>query len=274
MPGNDDDPWVSSDEQKLRFAGLYLLEYMINRPQVFQVWLESEDSDLEPILEWLMVQGWVDIREEKEYVPTQAGRGVIEKFMQRFAKFVYFFDIFSAVDLEAGEFAFAKYFDFTEDHEWKQYLGDERFEDLRVAVAEFLDIDAVEIVFMSFIREDRFGRDAAGWQFDLLLGTVWDEILEICNEAIDVSELGYESEGKVISGEDVMSDILGQGAAQLGELLADAQRLLDGKPLTLPDGRPVDRVVDPVAFPAASEFNFSNYIQPEGRDPFWEENWC
>ncbi|MBG7607966.1 MAG: hypothetical protein IZT59_08080 [Verrucomicrobia bacterium] len=269
----EDEPWEISDEQKLRFAGLYLLEYMINRPQVFAVWLEKNDSDLEPILEYLMVQSWVEIREKKEYIPTQAGRGVIEKFMQRFAKFVYFFDIFSAVDLGSGEFAFAKYFDFTEEPDWKQFLADERWEDLRIAVAEYLDIDAVEIVFMSFIREDRFGKNAEGWQFDLLLGTVWDEILEICNEAIDISELGYQEAGETVSGDAVMGDILAQGATLLSELQADAKRVLEGKPLTLPNGQPVDRVVEPVAFPNASEFDFSSYIQPQGRDPFWEENW-
>ena len=273
MAETDDDPWTIDDAQKLRFAGLYLLEYMINRPQVFAVWLERGDSDLEPVLEWLMVQGWVEIRDEKEYVPTQPGRDVIEKFMRRFAKFVYFFDVFSAVDLESGEFAFADYFNFTDEKPWKEHLAQERFEDLRIAVAEYLDIDAVEIVFMSFIREDRFGRDAEGWQFDLLLGTVWDEILEICNEAIDLSELGYQADGETIPGEVVMQDVLTQGAALLGNLLADAERVLQAKPLTLPNGKPIDRIVAPVEFPAASEFDFETYVQPEGRDPFWEENW-
>lgn len=273
MPEEDDDPWVISEEQKLRFAGLYLLEYMINHPQIFAMWLEKDDTELEPILEWLLVQGWIEIRAEKEYVPNQAGRQVIEKFLNRYAKFVYFFDVFSAVDLGAGEFAFSRFFDFADQEPWLAYLGEERFEDLRVAVAEYLDIDAVEIVFMSFIREDRFGRDASGWQFDLLLGTVWDDIVTICNSALDVSELGYDHDGSHIHGEQVMSDILTQGAAILGDLHRDADKFLGKSRLGTDRGSAADKVVEPVRFPNASEFDFNTYIQPENRDPFWEENW-
>lgn len=269
----DDDPWVVSDEQKLRFAGLYLLEYMINRPEIFALWLENNDADLEPVLEWLLTRGWVEIREQKEYVPSQAGREIITRFLDRYARFVYFFDVFSAVDLAAGEFAFARFFAFDSQEEWLEHLNQERFEDLRVAVAEYLDIDAVEIVFMSFIREDRFGRDAAGWQFDLLLGTVWDEILEICNEAIDVSELGYEADGEEIPGERVLEDILAQGAELLGDLRRSADRILGRDSLTGGGGDPSKQAVEPVRFPDASEFDFETYIKNPTRDPFWEENW-
>lgn len=269
----DDDPWVISEDRKLRFAGLYLLEYMINRPQVFALWLERDDAELEPILEWLLVRGWIEIREERDYVPNAAGRLVIEKFLQRYAKFVYFFDVFSAVDLGAGEFAFARYFEFDSQEEWLGFLHQDRFEDLRVAVAEFLDIDAVEIVFMSFLREDRFGRDAAGWQFDLLLGTVWNEIIEICNSALDVEELGYDSDGSRITGEEVMSDILAQGAGLLARLHQEADRLLGKPALTVGRDQQAAAVVEPVRFPKPEEFDFDTYIKPEGRDPFWEENW-
>ena len=45
MPDDiDDDPWTVSDEQKLRFAGIFLLEYMINHPRIFQLWLEDKDE--------------------------------------------------------------------------------------------------------------------------------------------------------------------------------------------------------------------------------------
>ena len=273
LTDEDDDPWVISAEQKLRFAGLYLLEYMINRPQIFALWLERDDAELEPILEWLLVQEWIEIREEKDYVPNAAGRAVIEKFLTRYAKFVYFFDVFSGVDLGSGEFAFSRYFEFTSHDEWLEFLNQEQFEDLRVAVAEYLDIDAVEIVFMSFLREDRFGRNAAGWQFDLLLGTVWDEIVEICNSALDVEELGYDHDGSRITGEQVMGDIMTQGASLLGELHQRADEILEKPGLTKSDSGDTERVVEPVQFPKASEFDFNTYITPENRDPFWEENW-
>lgn len=272
----DDEPWVATEEQKMRFAGLFLLEFMINRPQVFKVWLEKDDADLETILEWLLVQEWVEIRDvgpDKEYIPTQQGREVIRKFMERYARFVYFFDVFSGVDLGAGEFAFERYFEILDEQEWKDYLHDDRFDDVRIAIAEHLGIDAVEIVFMSFIREDRFGRDAAGWQFDLLLGSVWDEILNVCNEAIDVSELGYQDGDRWIDGSVVAEDILQQGGTLLGKLLAQAGDVLKGSGPTHGGGQESQRVVPPVEFPPASDFNFANYIEPSNRDRFWEDNW-
>jgi len=268
-----DEPWSISSEQKLRFAGLFLLEYMINHPQVFAVWLEKNDADLEPILEWLLVREWVEIRGGSEYVPTAAGREVLVQFMQRYARFVYFFDVFCAVDLTTGEFAFAKYFELLDEEQWQQYLECGRFDDLRIAIAEYLGIDAVEIVFMSFIRENRFGRDAGGWQFDLLLGSVWDEIVTICNEAIDLSELGYQHEGETVAAEDVVEDILQQGGALLSGLLAQAKNLLGSQGLCSRDGASSQQVLEPVNFPPAADFDFDNYIQPGVRDRFWHDNW-
>ncbi|MGL4399974.1 MAG: hypothetical protein ACRCXD_08905 [Luteolibacter sp.] len=274
MPDDsDDDPWTVSEEQKLRFAGIFLLEYMINHPRIFQLWLEDEDSDLEPILEWLLTKEWIQIREAKDYIPTEEGRNVIKRFMERYARFVYFFDVFSSVDLGSGEFAFERYFEILEQDEWHTYLHDERFEDMRIAIAEHLGIDAVEIVFMSFIREDRFGRDATGWQFDLLLGSVWDEILDVCNSATDVSELGYPDGDRWIDGATVAEDILQQGGKLLGKLLARADAELKRTGPTHGGGDEAERVVAPVEFPPASDFNFANYIEPANRDRFWDDNW-
>ncbi len=275
MPDDDidDDPWTTSDEQKLRFAGIFLLEFVINKPKVFQVWLERNDADLEPILEWLLTKEWVQIRDAKEYIPTEEGRNVIKRFMERYARFVYFFDVFSGVDLGSGEFAFERYFAILEPDEWQTYLHDERFEDVRLAIAEHLGIDAVEIVVMSFIREDRFGRDATGWQFDLLLGSVWDEILDVCNSATDLSELGYQDGDRWIDGSIVAEDILQQGGTLLGKLLARAQDELKISGPTTGGGNEADRVVAPVEFPPASDFNFANYIEPANRDRFWDDNW-
>ncbi|MCU0748981.1 MAG: hypothetical protein MUF13_05470 [Akkermansiaceae bacterium] len=274
MPDDiDDDPWTVSDEQKLRFAGIFLLEYMINHPRIFQLWLEDQDSDLEPILEWLLTKEWIQIREAKDYIPTEEGRDVIKRFMERYARFVYFFDVFSGVDLGAGEFAFERYFEILEPDEWQAYLHDERFEDVRIAIAEHLGIDAVEIVFMSFIREDRFGRDATGWQFDLLLGSVWDESLDVCNSATDVSELGYPDGGRWIDGSVVAEDILQQGGKLLGKLLAQADSVIKGTGPSHGGGNESERVVAPVEFPPASDFNFANYIEPANRDRFWDDNW-
>jgi len=200
-----------NDEQKMNFAGVFVLEYMINKPSIFAVFLEGNDADLESILEWLLVKEYVAIEDKEKYVPTGKGRNCLTLFLTRYTEFLNIFDIYCAVDLEAGEFAFNNYFDYQDHGGWKNYLEQEKFEDLRIAVASYKKIDPVEIVFMSFINEERFGKNESGWQFDLLLGTVWDEILDICNGAIAWQELGFEDDQGKVSAKEVIEDIIGQG---------------------------------------------------------------
>lgn len=208
-----------TQEKKKQFAGLYLLERMINRPETFPIFLEKHDKDLEPILEYLLTFEYINIEEKKKYVPTIKGRDVIEKFLARYRDFLRNFDVYSAVDLTAGTFAFAEYWNIKSEEEWKEFLSQGHWEDLRVAVAEFKKIDPIEIVFMSFLYEDRFGwSEESGWQFDLLLGSVWDKILDIVNTALKVGDLGYKDHNEFIDGKSIIKDIIIQGA-ELNEKL-------------------------------------------------------
>ena len=149
-----------TEEQKIRFAGIYLLEYMINTPHAIPIFLDGNDADLETILEWLHAKDYIQILNNEKYIPTPEGRKLLEQFMARYSEYLTMFDIFSAVDLEAGEFAFASYYDFETDDEWREFMDDDRWDDLRIAVADFKQMNPVEIVFMNFINEKRFGRDA------------------------------------------------------------------------------------------------------------------
>lgn len=207
-----------TEAQKSQFAAIYLLEYMINAPKLFALMLEREEEDLEPILEWLLVRDLVQIKDEECYTPTEKGREALQRFMRRYSDFLTFFDVFCAVDLEEGSFAFADYFDFDTKSSWHAHLNQERWEDLRVAVAAYKGIDPVEIVFMSFVNEERFGRTETAWAFDLLLGSVWDEILNICNSALRIEQLGWDGEDGPVSGETVIQDILNQGLSIVEQL--------------------------------------------------------
>lgn len=221
----DDELYTISQDQKLRFAGLYLLEYMVKNKTTFPLLLRGSEGDLEPVLEWLLVKQWVEIANNDHYKVTDAGRKALEGFAKIYREYLRNYDVYSAVDLGTGEFALASYFDFDSDAEWRDFLNNDRWEDLRVAVADYKDADPVEIVFMSFLNEGRFGRDESGWQFDLLLGTVWDEILEICNEALDEYDLAYTGDdGREVSGESVLEDVITQGAQVLLELHAREQK--------------------------------------------------
>ena len=198
----------SIDEaQKLRFAAIFLLEKMVNQRRTWSTWLEGNDTDLEPILEHLVMKDLVGLQNNR-YAVTAKGKQALSDFMARYTDFLKNFDVFFGVDLEEGEFAMASWNEIEDDAEWETHINDERWEDLRVTVADYKGIDPVEIVFMSFLNEERLSSDKEGWQFDLLLGSTWDDILEICNTALSMDDLGYED----VSGEDVLRDVMTQGA--------------------------------------------------------------
>lgn len=255
-----------SEENRKEFAGIYVLEYMINRPAAFDVFLQDNDQDLEPVLLWLMVKEYVEIKDEVKYVPTDKGRQCIVKFLERYSEFLTMFDVFSAVDLSTGEFAFASYFEIDDRDGWRDYLDDERWEDLRIAVADFKGLAPVEIVFMSFINESRFGRDANGWQFDLLLGSVWEEILEICNTALHVEELGYEDGDDLVKGQDVLADVIVQGT----ELMIGLLEKEDAIAAVIPHDTDPDDDMDDSSYVEGVEYDYHPpaYYQPY-RDPFY-----
>ena len=88
-----------SEEQKKEFAGIYLLEYMINTPYSPPIFLQGNDQDLETVLEWLMANSLIEIKDDENYIPTQKGREQLKKFMARYSEYLTMFDIFCAVDL-------------------------------------------------------------------------------------------------------------------------------------------------------------------------------
>jgi len=267
--------YAINEEERKQFAGLYLLERMINMPLTFPLWLERNDKDLEPVLEWLLTKEWIQI-EDTRYAPTEKGRETIVHFKRRYQDFLKNFDVFCAVDLESGEFAFEKWFDIEDDDDWHAFLDQERWEDLRVAVADFKGLNPVEVVFMSFLNEDRFGQDEEGWQFDLLLGTIWDEILEICNTALQEEDLAYEDpEDGPISGESVLKDVIQQGAELNLEIRQEESEMEeededdDGW-----RGRPEDRVVDPVDDEDIPYDVYRGYRDdPYYVNPEWRRRW-
>lgn len=264
------DRFTVTDEQKIRFAGIYLLEYMINTPQAIPIFLDGNDADLEQILEWLFARGFIQIKDNEKYIPTPDGRKLLEKFMARYSEYLTLFDIFGSVDLEQGEFAFNSYFDFETKEEWAKFLDSDRWDDLRIAVSDYKKMDPVEIVFMSFINEKRFGRDDSGWQFDLLLGSVWEEILHICNSAIQWQDLGYDDDEGAVLAEDVITDIIEQGTNIMLELLG---KETGGGNLTF-DGSSngesdEESYVDRVNMPDFDQQHFEAYRDASYKSPTW-----
>ena len=200
--------FLTTDNKKT-FKAIILLNEMVNGTHKFQTIANGDDSVLEPLFIELMSKGYVQTS-GMYYQITAKGQEVFDTFMKRYTEYLKVYDIFSFVDLEKGEFAFARYFDFTTDEAWADFANDERFDDLRIAVALFKKVDPAEIVFMSFINENRFDTSSAGWQMDLASDNNWNEIEEICKTAIKPEDVG----------EDAMVDMIGQGSELMMKLLA------------------------------------------------------
>ena len=197
-----------TQEEKHYLAGMYLLMKMQNEKKNFNVMLDEDDHYLEDFFSDLLKKQYCVIK-DNFYQMTREGESALANFQKKYFDFIKNYDVFAHVDLDLGEFALEKYFDLDEE-QWENHINDHRWVDLRLAVATFKNISTKEIVFIALLEEKRFPENS-GWQFDLVLGTAWEEIIEICESAITVEELGYSDNNKSISGETVLIDIIKHG---------------------------------------------------------------
>jgi len=173
----------------------------------------------------MMSKDYIRLDEKNNYMPRQLGIEKLENLKQRYEEYLAHFDLFCAVDLESGEFAFEKIFEL-DDEQWDVYINEERFVDLRIAVAWFKKINPADFVFLSFLKEGRFDTERPNWQFDLLSGLIWEQVEEIVDSAIQVEDLSYETdEEEEISGEAVIEDVIRQGARLSEKLYLEEEHL-------------------------------------------------
>jgi hypothetical protein len=285
-------------EQRLAFAAMYVLS-RINRYNLrYSVIPEGADRQcLESTIQVLFKDGLLDLDKDHFYVVTEVGKDRLRKYRQRYEEYLRIFDVYGHVDLGEGKFAFESYNLFSDDATWAKFLRDDRWEDLRVAVAMRKGLDPVEIVFMSFINEDRFFQNPEGkWEIGLLDGTNWDEIERIVNSALHAEDLAYqypnpdfdtsqpESSANprmiVVTAEDAIDEIILKGAQIVRSLLlpdepnADQVVSASGATTTIIVEETVEEsdeddcdfvVVDPVAY-----YN-PYFINPLYASPVWIE---
>lgn len=209
---------IADDQARVQFAGLYLLN-ILKDPGIDASALIAEDEELlEPVLSWLVEKGYVTVDDDDTLRTTGQGADVVRQFEERYQRFLRDYDVFCAVDLEAGDFALAHYDEYEDRESWESFLAQERWDDLRIAVAEHEGVDPLEVVFMSFLEDGRFGRGVDEWDYDRLLGSVWDEIAEICNSALRVDDLGYDDGDETVSGVAVIEDVIRQGRATMRQM--------------------------------------------------------
>ncbi len=189
-----------------QFAGLILMDRVINEPEHYHAaLLEQEDDELlEKLFEYLSAEDLVEIAEDDHYRPTERGRQAYQNMLHQQQSYLVHFDIFARVDLADGTFA-----DLDQD-----FLEDSRWNDLRVAVAEYKGVDIYRLIFLAMLAEGKFFENP-DWKFDLALGSsFFKELEEVASSQISVGELGYVAEdGARVSGEDVIEDVILQGSS-------------------------------------------------------------
>lgn len=203
------------EKDKTKYVCLVLLNEIINFQHYFNVAPTRDEVFIEPYLRMMYVAKVLDMK-DGQYIPTELGRQELVNLYEKYYDYLKMFDIFCAVDLEQGEFAFSSMTSGWSDYEWIEFLENERFSDVRVAVAEFKGLDPIEIVFLSFLNEGRFEIGNGRWEYELTGDAVWREIEEICNTAISAEYLSEDG---------VLEDVIKQGTEIALQLIKEGEEL-------------------------------------------------
>ncbi len=205
--------YALSPEQQNGFSITLLLYEIAMGVNKFSLPLSPTQLCLKNLLGKMRNQDLIEFPTLKGCRLTPKGKEHLEKkFLAPFSEYRLLYYPFCAVDTERGEFAFSS-FDNMNDDEWKEFLKNERWEDLRVAVVEYKKIkcdtpcpnlDPLAMVFMALLDEGRFKTDEPGWEESLASGEIFNEIVRICNKSLSWEELGTK---------DVIEDIITQGTA-------------------------------------------------------------
>jgi DNA-binding PadR family transcriptional regulator len=221
------DKYKVTAEKAEQYVSILLMDYLINRGGELPVLMDGNYRTLEPLVIRLNAAGYARTPAQAEtgssYIPTEKGKDALAKFMQRYSEYLKIFDVFCAVDLTQGTFAFTKFFDFDSDAGWDAYLRQENWEDLRIAVAEYKKVDPLDIVFMSFLNENKFDYEQPTWQFDVSSGLIWEEMEKICNAALTVEQINQGDDA-------VMPDIISQGAELTVSLIKQEDEINKNNP--------------------------------------------
>lgn len=201
------------EKDKFKFISLILLNQMIQFQQYFPEKVTGNDTFLGQYLEQMKLKGVIEVK-DKKYIPTAKGREELVNLYAKFYEYLKMFDIYCAVDLDKGEFAFSQINSDMDDEQWSKFLNDSRFSDVRVAVSEFKGIDAMEVVFMSFLNENRFECKADKWQYELTGYSVWTEIEQILNTAVSSDYLKENG---------TLENVIKQGTEIAMKLIKDAE---------------------------------------------------
>jgi len=207
----EQDQEINFQKEELREAkdALSQIEKEMEENEKFRIniaLVEKDEEVIEPLLKFMEERSILTVGEDNFYQPTKKGRELYCQLVEQLETYIIHFDVFAYVDLEKGEFGDAKE-DLLEGNQWS---------DLRVAVAEFKEINPFRVVFLAMLSEEKFYENT-DWKFDLGLGTLFDEFEQIVKDQLGIDDLSYEDQDGIVSGEDVIMDVIEQGKFLVNE---------------------------------------------------------
>ena len=88
-----------SHGDRIQYAGILLLNYMIENNIQFPIISKGEDGNLEPILQTLRKNGFVDVVYDS-YRVSNNGQKEVENFISGYSDFLRKYEVYLSVDLE------------------------------------------------------------------------------------------------------------------------------------------------------------------------------
>lgn len=259
------------EKDKARFIGLIILNEIIQFQHYFPVKVQGNDVYLQNSLEMLAKADMLAIKNGK-YIPTDKGRKEVETLYAKYLEYLKIFDIYCAVDLKKGEFAFARMKEDWADEDWTNFINEDRFKDVRVAVADFKGLNPIEIVFLSYLNDGRFDCSVDKWQDYLTADAIWNEIVEVCNSATSIDYLKEEG---------VIEPIVTEGSALALRLIKEAEESIAARDeidnggeevvteTTTETTEEVEEYVDVVEMPYYGYSYWEPYYDPFYISPLW-----
>ena len=257
-------------EQKMYFSSVLIMDIINEDGTEFPVILSDKELRLDMYLLHMAEQGWLKVVGGK-YIPTEDGVAMLLNHKQKLVEFRALYKIYCAVDLGKGEFGYDKYFDFDTDEEFIEYINQEQFEDMRVAVCEFKKINPLEVIFLEMFDSGKFGLDTEDWVYELVTSKTWDLMVSIANDNVHVDDLiEYDENNKVTAtGEQVMEIILARGS-ELSKNLLKQQQEFDKNNAAVEEEEVEETVITETTTTTTTEYIDTPYYDYTYYDPYYD----
>jgi len=205
------------------FTSILILNRLINDRLYLKV--GDYDTCIDPILTKMFSSDLINLI-DNQYVPTNEGRSVLKNFVNKYTEFLKVIDLYCAVDLGTGEFAFSPEMFTMLPDEYEALVNEDRFDDLRLAVCRYKGVDVLEAAFMIMLDKDRFNLLEPEWEFELMSNLIWEEMTNIINESKDYEHITYSVDEIEVDGKDIVESVICEGNKLMSELLEAEKAML------------------------------------------------